>query len=200
MAASRRWILARLRLRRRSPHRWLWNPKTRHGRQVFGFHRQLAASAILTLLTAPAAGAVGLGGWAFYGGIYNTANDDNPTELGVEYRFSGLKIPKLPATVALKPAVGVAGTEDGNAWVYGGLRLDLKLASWVVTPQFAVSLYEDGDGRDLGGVLEFRSGLEVAYDFGKARVGLLFYHLSNADLYDFNPGSNSLVLTVSFGR
>ncbi len=37
--------LARLRLRRRSPHRWLWNPKTRRGRQAFGFHRQRADAA-----------------------------------------------------------------------------------------------------------------------------------------------------------
>ena len=68
-----------------------------------------------------------------------------------------------------------------------------------MTPQFAVTLYEDGDGKDLGGPLEFRSGLEVAYDFARGpTVGLLFYHLSNGDFYDFNPGSNSLVLTVAF--
>ena len=71
----------------------------------------------------------------------------------------------------------------------------------MVTPQFAVSLYEQGDGRDLGGVVEFRSGLEVAYAFAKGpRVGVLFYHLSNGDFYDFNPGSNSFVVTLSFGR
>ncbi len=158
-------------------------------------------TAILAMALAPGAEAIGLEGWAVYGGIYNTANDDNPTELGVEYRFAGLKVPKLPGSIALEPAIGIAGTEDGNGWIYGGLRLDLKLGGWVVTPQFAVALYEDGDGRDLGGVLEFRSGLEIAYRFGTGpRVGVLFYHLSNADIYDFNPGSNSLVLTLSFGR
>ena len=161
----------------------------------------LAVSVILALAIAPGADAKGLRGWSIYGGIYNTANDDNPTELGVEYRFKGLRIPKLPVSLSLKPAVGVAGTEDGNAWAYGGLRLDLKLGGWVITPQFAVALYEQGDGRDLGGALEFRSGIEVARTFLRGpRVGLLFYHLSNADIYDFNPGSNSLVLTLSLGR
>ncbi len=161
----------------------------------------VAAAVILALALAPAADARGLKGWSLYGGIFNTANEDNPTELGVEYRFATLKVPKLPAVLALKPAIGAAGTEDGNAWAYGGLRLDLTLGSWVITPQFAASLYEDGDGQDLGGVLEFRSGLEVAYQFGAGpRVGLLFYHLSNGDFYDFNPGSNSLVLTLSLGR
>ncbi len=161
----------------------------------------LVTSIVLALAATSDANAAGFKGWSVYGGIFNTANDDQPTELGVEYRFAGLRTPKFPASIALKPAVGIAGTEDGNAWVYGGLRLDLKLGSWVLTPQFAVSLYEDGDGRDLGGVLEFRSGLEVAYKLpGGPRVGVLFYHLSNADFYDFNPGSNSLVLTLSLGR
>ena len=40
-------VLARLRLRRRSPHRWLWNPKTRLIRLAFGFHRQLVAAFLL---------------------------------------------------------------------------------------------------------------------------------------------------------
>ena len=157
---------------------------------------------MLAMAFAPGADAIGFKGWAVSGGIYDTANDDNnPLELGVEYRFAGLKVPKLPVSVALKPAVGIAGSEDGNAWVYGGLRLDLKLGGWVVTPQFAVSLYERGDGKELGGVLEFRSGLEIGYQLGKGpRVGVLFYHLSNADFYHFNPGSNSLVLTLRLGR
>ncbi len=41
-------ILARLRLRRRSPHRWLGDPKTRRNRQAFGFPRQLATLAVAT--------------------------------------------------------------------------------------------------------------------------------------------------------
>ena len=160
-----------------------------------------ATSLILASAFAPAAGAAGLGGLAVYGGIFNTANDHKPTELGLEYRFKGIKIPKLPASIALRPAVGVAGTEDGNKWIYGGLRLDLKLLGWAVTPQFAVTLYDRDDGRDLGGALQFRSGLEVSYRLGPGpRIGLLFYHLSNADLEEFNPGSNSLVVTLSFGR
>ena len=161
----------------------------------------LITALILASAPVPAAEAAGLSGLALYGGIFNTANDDNPTELGVEYRFAGLKLPSLPASMALRPAVGVAGTEDGNAWIYGGLRLDLKLGGWAVTPQFAAALYERGDGRDLGGVLEFRSGLEVSYRLARGpRVGVLFYHLSNGDFYELNPGSNSLVLTLSFGR
>ncbi|MEM7357290.1 MAG: acyloxyacyl hydrolase [Acidobacteriota bacterium] len=154
-------------------------------------------------LALPAAGvALDAKGWALYGGIYDTRADDSPIEAGLEYRWPKLARPKLSEKLSLVPAVGIAGSEDGNAWIYGGLRLDIEAGSrWVVTPQFSVSLYEDGDGKDLGGVLEFRSGLEVAYRYAKGRrLGVLFYHLSNAGLYEPNPGSNSLVLIWGFGR
>ena len=163
----------------------------------------LSLGLLFALIRTPSAEAQDATGWAVYGGIYDTAAEEQPVELGVEYRWPTLELGNLlPARLALEPAAGAAGTEDGNFWVYGGLRLDLELGGgWVVTPQFSVALYEKGDGKDLGGVLEFRSGLEVAHRFaGGQRLGVLFYHLSNADFYDLNPGSNSLVLTWGFGR
>ena len=154
--------------------------------------------AVWVLVFAPRAEALE---WALYGGIYDTAAEEQPIEGGIELRWQAIEIPGMPAKLALRPVAGLAGTEDGNAWVYGGLRLDIGLGSWIVTPQFSVSLYENGDGKELGGVLEFRSGLEIAYRFDEGpKVGLLFYHLSNANFYHFNPGSNSLVLTLAFGR
>lgn len=163
----------------------------------------LLACALLAWIPASGALAQGASGWAVYGGLYDTASeDDQPLELGLEYRWPAIRPDVFHPRLALVPTAGIAGTEDGNAWVYGGLRLDVALGEhWVTTPQFSITLYEDGDGKDLGGVLEFRSGLEVAYRFENGhRLGVLFYHLSNADFYDRNPGSNSLVLTWGFGR
>ncbi|MEM7584109.1 MAG: acyloxyacyl hydrolase [Acidobacteriota bacterium] len=168
----------------------------------------LMATGLLWVFAADAAAADGSNGWAIYGGIFDTRGDDRPGvddrpfELGIEYRWREIERFELPSRLQLKPTAGLAGTEDGNVWIYGGLRLDVQLGErWVMTPQFSVALYEDGDGKDLGGVVEFRSGFELAYRFEKGqRLGLLFYHLSNAGLYDSNPGSNSLVLTWGFGR
>ncbi len=53
MGSFSRIVLARLRLRRRSPYRWLRNPKTRLKRQAFGFHRQLGAFLLASLTAAP---------------------------------------------------------------------------------------------------------------------------------------------------
>lgn len=129
-------------------------------------------------------------------GIFNTHGHDTPFEAGVELRLR----PRTKARLA--PAFGLAGTEEGSFWVYGGLRLDWQAAeNWFISPQFAVSAYEKGDGLDLGGVVEFRSGLEIARRLKSgSRLGIMFFHLSNARLYEPNPGSNSLVLTWTFGR
>jgi hypothetical protein len=47
-------------------------------------------------------------------------------------------------------------------------------------------------------VIEFRSGIELSRRLGeRSRLGVSFFHLSNAALYNFNPGSESLVLTYT---
>lgn len=99
----------------------------------------------------------------------------------------------------IRPFVGVAATTDSSVYGYFGLGLDIFLGKrWVLTPNTAVGLYEEGDGQDLGHVVEFRSGLELAYRFdNRARLGLALHHLSNASIGDENPGTETLILTYS---
>ena len=50
-------------------------------------------------------------------------------------------------------------------------------------------LYSRGTGVDLGGAIEFRSGIEVAYHLENGmRLGLGWDHLSNLEIYARNPG------------
>lgn len=139
-------------------------------------------------------------GWALSAGVADLT-DNSTYEAGVEYRLRPLPWESFDRIEVL-PAVGLTGTRDGAFWLYGNLRLDWKVSDrWVITPQFAVSLFEEGDGKDLGGPIEFRSGLEISYRLGRgSRLGVLFYHLSNSRIYEENPGSNSLVLVWTIGR
>ena len=108
----------------------------------------------------------------------------------------GLEIAGAPRAFSLVPAFGVAGTEDGSVWLWGGLRRAFRLGGgWVLAPGFGIALYEEGDGKDLGGLVEFRSSIELSVAVGsRYEAGVLLYHLSNAGFYDLNPGSNSVVL------
>lgn len=114
------------------------------------------------------------------------------TELRAEYRSS--------ETIGIfKPLFGVMGTSDSAFYGYGGVLVDVYFGRrLVLTPSFAAGYYADGDGRDLGYGLEFRSSVEFSYRLdNRARLGLAFYHLSNANLGDFNPGTEVLSLLYS---
>lgn len=160
--------------------------------------RLFACSLLLAALATPS---VAETRWALSLGVFDTGGASLRGEAGLELRLAPIK-PLRGYTLSLVPAFGVSANEDGGAWLWGCLRYDWEVSErWVVTPYTGISLYEQGDGKDLGGIVEFRSGLEVSRRLaGGGRLGLSFYHLSNADLYDSNPGSNSLVLVWSPGR
>lgn len=129
-----------------------------------------------------------------YGGSFDvTQGDDSAAVGGVEYRFKD-------QFNGLRPVLGVMGTTDEAAYVYGGAYWDLPLntAPFVITPGFQAGAYSHGDGKDLGYGIEFRSTIEVAYQFEEGqRLGLGFSHLSNASLGNHNPGVETLQVVYS---
>ncbi|MEM1179668.1 MAG: acyloxyacyl hydrolase [Acidobacteriota bacterium] len=160
----------------------------------------LIVATLVPLLLPVSAHAEDVSAWAFsIGGFEFVDERFEALEVGVEYRFDSFPFWFLE----LQPVVGVSGTDEEGIWGYGGFRYDVPALGdhWVPTIGFAVALYEDGDGKDLGGVIEFRSSFDIAYQWDDgSRLGLSFYHLSNAGIYDRNPGSESLLLTYSFRR
>jgi hypothetical protein len=133
-------------------------------------------------------------------GAFEVRKEWDEYEVGWELRFAPRRFRLLPRFVPdAIPVTGAMASSRGILYVYGGLRWDLPLGErWVFSPGSAAGVYYRGDGKDLGGPLEFRSHLELAFRLpGDARLGLCLYHLSNAGILGFNPGSESLVLTYS---
>ena len=125
-------------------------------------------------------------------GAFDMNDNETAGEFRIEYR-SDRKF------LFVKPMVGLMANTDGGVYGYGGINLDIFPGPrWVVMPNFAIGGYSRGSGKDLGAVIEIRSGLELAYRFDdRSRIGLAFQHISNASLDDNNPGTESLVLTYS---
>ena len=98
------------------------------------------------------------------------------------------------------PQVGAFFTSKSGFYAYGGGVMDWFLGSrYVMSPSFSVGYYQKGDGKELGGELEFRSALEIAYRLrSRARIGLQVGHLSNAGIYDANPGTEFAIINYSF--
>lgn len=129
-----------------------------------------------------------------YAGKFDVIDDDNEAwQFGGEYRFN-------PLQYGIRPTVGVNVTTDGSVYGYGGINWDIEMLrqQLYVIPNFMVGAYREGDGKDLGGAIEFRSGLELAYQFkDRTRLGVAFNHISNGGIYDKNPGAETAMVTYS---
>ena len=121
---------------------------------------------------------------AFSGGIWDWNDNTTAGMFNIEYRHGTRYGP-------FKPTVGALINTDHGFYGYAGIRIDLYLTeNIVITPSFAPGLYEKGDGKDLGHIIEFRSGLDLSYRRKNgARIGMEVHHLSNAiynlSLYEF---------------
>lgn len=165
-------------------------------RLSLGRSASLLLAAAIALLTSGEARAIDSEPWSASIGQFDFAHEEKALEVGIDYRFRRV-------FWSLEPIVGVGVTSDESVYGYGGLARPFELGQspFYLVPNFAVSLYEDGDGKDLGQALEFRSGLELFYVLPRGtRVGVGFYHLSNGAMNDVNPGANSLLLRVVLPR
>jgi lipid A 3-O-deacylase len=92
----------------------------------------------------------------------------------------------------VSPISGGFVTENSAAYVYTGIEWNLDMGNFIFTPSFAPGLYHEGDGKDLGHILEFKSEVQLSYQASdKTSFGVSYNHLSNASLGDKNPGANS---------
>lgn len=115
---------------------------------------------------------------------------------GIEYRFKSFS---GPYGFRLIPAVGIAGARNRARFFYTDLRHDFYLnRHWLLVPSFGLGLFKDGKDLNLGDSIEFRTGLEFAYQFDNDyRAGVAIFHLSNGGLSTHNPGTEVLVFSFS---
>src|SRR5947207_12015449 len=118
---------------------------------------------------------IALGAGAF--DITPSVHKDSKTaaEFRGEYRFGDM-------FSLVSPFVGVQGTSDGAFYGYGGFGVDVNFSpNLVLTPNVAAGCFRPGSGTELGYVLEFRSGAELAWRFSDTgRVGVAVTDTSNA--------------------
>jgi len=157
--------------------------------------------AAATLLVSPAARADDPSFVAFSAGAFDVGKDQTAFEGRAEYRW-GNKF------WIFKPLAGGMFTSDAALYGYAGVLIDIYFGRRIVAGlSFAPGLFHEGNGKDLGHAIEFRSQIEIAYRFDdRSRLGLALSHMSNASIGDKNPGAESLVLTYAiptsklFGR
>ena len=126
-----------------------------------------------------------------YSGMFDFSDDGKKASLiGIQHQNEMLNRDTFLGN--LSPITGAMITADSAAYFYTGVQAQYKFGSMNITPSFAPGIYSQGDGKDLGHPLEFKSEVQLSLDLPKSsQLGFSYNHLSNASLGDKNPGANS---------
>ena len=130
----------------------------------------------------------------FYSGMFDFSDDGKrATIFGIEHQNENLLRDSFIGT--LSPVTGALVTADNAAYIYTGVQAQYKIGKINLTPSFTPGLYSEGDGKDLGHIVEFKSEIQLSVDLLKnSQLGFSYNHISNASLGDKNPGANSYML------
>ncbi len=126
-----------------------------------------------------------------YTGMFDFSDDGKrSTLIGFQHQNESLNRDTFLGN--LSPITGVLFTTDSAGYIYTGVQAQYKLGVLNLTPSFTPGLYYEGDGKDLGHLIEFKSELQISLDLSKSsELGFSYNHISNASLGDKNPGANS---------
>ena len=126
-----------------------------------------------------------------YSGMFDFSDNGKKSQiLGVQHLNDNLFRDSFIGTI--KPVTGFMLTADSATYLYTGIQAEYKLGRLNLTPSFTPGLYHEGDGKDLGHLVEFKSELQLSLDLSPStEFGFSYNHLSNASLGEKNPGANS---------
>ena len=129
--------------------------------------------------------------FSIFTGMFDFSDDGKKSSLiGFQHQNENLNRDSFLGN--LSPITGAMITADNASYFYTGVQAQYKIGSLNLTPSFAPGYYNQGDGKDLGHALEFKSEVQLSLDLPKdSQFGLSYNHLSNASLGDKNPGANS---------
>jgi lipid A 3-O-deacylase len=128
----------------------------------------------------------------FYTGNFDFSDDKQSAYLiGFQHQDDNLNRDTFLGNVS--PITGGFITENSAAYIYTGIEWNVDMGNKLLfTPSFTPGLYHEGDGKDLGHVLEFKSEVQLSYSTSdNTSFGVSYNHVSNASLGDKNPGANS---------
>ena len=128
---------------------------------------------------------------SFYTGMFDFSDDGKRSSL-VGFQHQNENLNRDTFLGNLSPVTGALITADNATFFYTGVQAQYKIGALNFTPSFTPGYYNEGDGKDLGHALEFKSEVQLSLELPKdSQLGFSYNHLSNASLGDKNPGANS---------
>ena len=127
----------------------------------------------------------------FYSGMFDFRDNGKKSAIiGMQHQNENLTRKSFLGT--LSPITGAMITADNAVYFYTGIQAQYKIGKINLTPSFTPGIYEKGNGKDLGHVVEFKSEVQLSLNlFENSQFGMSYNHISNASLGEKNPGANS---------
>ena len=131
-----------------------------------------------------------------YTGMFDFSDDGKrSTLIGIQHLNKDLNRDTILGN--LSPITGAMITADNAAYFYTGVQANYKIGALSLTPSFTPGYYNEGNGKDLGHALEFKSEIQLSLELPlDSQIGFSYNHLSNASLGDKNPGANSYMFNL----
>ena len=133
----------------------------------------------------------------FYTGNFDFSDDKQKAILvGFQHQNENLKRDTFLGNAS--PITGGFITANSAIYVYTGVEWNYTLSDKLkFTPSFAPGIYHEGDGKDLGHALEFKTEIQASYSISESTsLGMSYNHISNASLGKKNPGANSYMFNL----
>ena len=126
-----------------------------------------------------------------YSGMFDFSDDGKRSTL-IGFQHQNTDLNKDTFLGNLSPITGILLTTDNAAYIYTGVQAQYSIGALNIIPSFTPGFHNQGDGKDLGHAIEFKSEIQLSLNLPRdSQFGFSYNHLSNASLGDKNPGANS---------
>ena len=126
-----------------------------------------------------------------YSGMFDFSDDGKKSTL-IGFQHQNTDLSRDTFLGNLSPITGGLFTADNAGYIYTGVQAQYKVGALNITPSFTPGLYHEGDGKDLGHMIEFKSEVQLSLNLSQnSELGFSYNHISNASIGDKNPGANS---------
>ena len=134
---------------------------------------------------------------SIFGGSYDYDDDNTSNLIGLNYHLTQNDF-NILNIIDINPVLGLFVTAKSASMFYSGFETNLGEDNIFLNLSSSAGLYSNGDGKDLGNTLQFKSEVNLFYSLSNTtRIGLGSHHISNAGLSSVNPGTNNFYLILN---
>ena len=134
---------------------------------------------------------------SIFGGSYDYDDDNTSNLIGLNYHITQNDF-NILNIMDINPVVGLFVTAKSASMLYSGFETNLGGGDIFLNLSSSAGLYSNGDGKDLGNTIQFKSEINLLYSISKTtRIGLGSHHISNAGISSVNPGVNNYYLILN---